>query len=168
MSQLHPKIYVVCLAAHHSSKLHGEWIDANQAVTALEQAVQKIIASSPVRNAKAWAIHDQEDFGAVRLSEHENLETVAEMATFIAKEGELGTALVNELADVYKAKYALEEDYFGAYDSEKDFAIQFFDDLSGINALMSCYIDYESFASDIFAGDFFALEVGGKTHVFGH
>ena len=174
MSQLEPKIYVACLAAYNSGRLHGEWIDANQDAASLEQAVQKIISTSPVWNAEEWAIHDLEDFGAVRLSD-ESLENISEIAVFIAEHGELGAALVDDFNnDVESAKQTLEEDYYGAYANEEEFARNFFCEIigefgnEGVSTLenLMIYIDFEKYARDLFTNDFFYLKVRYTFHVF--
>lgn len=166
MSQLYPKIYVVCLAAYNDGILHGEWIDANQDAEDLEMEIKKMLAESPIQSAKEWAIHDQDDFYFVKLSEYESLEDIAEVAAFIAEEGELGAALVYEYSDVDKARRVLEEDYYGAYDNEEDFAAQHLKELANLDETVSFYMDYKHFANDIFVNDFFALKVRDKTHIF--
>ena len=44
MHQLHPKIYVACLAAYHSGKLHSEWIGANQFVEKIQMDIEEILS----------------------------------------------------------------------------------------------------------------------------
>lgn len=182
MSVLKPEIYVACLAAYNNGILHGEWIDANQDAEDLEMEIKKMLSKSPIPGAEEWAIHDHDDFGSVTLAEYESLENVAEIAAFIAEHGELGAVLFANFHDINDAKRAIEEEYYGAYENQKEFAYDYFDenikahfeeiirewsskDLDYFNEMMR-YIDYESYQRDIFISGFFSLEVEGKTHVF--
>lgn len=182
MSQLQPKIYVACLSAYSSGRLYGKWIDANQDVASLERAIQKMLAKSPIKDAEEWAIHAQEDFGDVILSESEDLENVSEIAAFIAKKGELGAALFDHFYHVKDAKRAIEEAYYGIYESEKEFAYEYFNEtireyfeeiilkddsksISIFNELM-VYIDYESYARNCFISDFFSVKAEDAIHIF--
>lgn len=52
-----PRIYVACLAAYNSGRLHGAWIDASQDVDDIWNELKQVLASSPVPDAEEWAIH---------------------------------------------------------------------------------------------------------------
>jgi antirestriction protein len=82
-----PRIYVACLAAYNAGRLHGVWIDANQAPEDIHSVVSDMLAVSPERCAEEWAIHDYEGFGEMRLSEWESFERVSAIAAGIVEHG---------------------------------------------------------------------------------
>src|SRR5713226_7065571 len=92
-----PQIYVADLAAYNEGHLHGAWIDATQDPEDIGAEISAILAKSPVAGAEEWAIHDYQDFGSLRLSEHESLETVSKAAKLIAEHGDVFAALVDHL-----------------------------------------------------------------------
>jgi antirestriction protein len=167
MSKLNPRIYIACLAAYNNGHLHGEWIDANQDFNDLHIEIRKILASSPIADAEEWAIHDFEDFGDVRISEYESMETVSALASFIVEHDELGAAVLAHInGGIDDASRLLDECYHGEYDSEEDFAISLAEDTMTIPEYLSYYIDYEKMARDLFINDYFSIEINHKSHVF--
>ena len=56
----------------------------------------------------------------------------------------------------------------GEHENKLEFAIDLFESthMDSIPEPVQCYIDYAAFKRDIFLGDFYSIEVGGKTHVF--
>lgn len=85
-----PQIYVACLAAYNNGILHGEWIDATQDVNTIYDEIHKMLANSPIEDAEEFAIHDFEGFGGAQIDEYDSINDVAELASFIMKQGELG------------------------------------------------------------------------------
>jgi antirestriction protein len=53
-------IYVACLAAYNSGRLHGAWIDLEGDVDEddIQEAIAWILSTSPTPGAEEWAIHD--------------------------------------------------------------------------------------------------------------
>ena len=94
------QIYVACLASYNNGMLYGAWIDANQDAYAIYDAVQAMLAGSPVTEAEEWAIHDYEGFEGIRLSESESFAEVAELAAFVAEHGKIGAELINHLGSI--------------------------------------------------------------------
>ena len=163
-----PKIYVACLAAYNNGKLFGKWINATQEIEAIHAEIQKMLSNSPIAGAEEFAIHDFEGFGSLRLDEYESIESVHEKAMFSLEHGELGAELLAHYGDIESAQDALENHYHGEHENELEFAIQLFDDIfmNSIPVPVQGYIDYASYKRDLFIGDFFSIEAGGKTHVF--
>ena len=129
--------------------------------------IQTMLATSPIKNAEEYAIHDYEGFGDKSLSEWEDIDTVINLAEFMAKYGALGGVLLGEYS-VEEAETLMEDHYHGAYNSEVDFAEAIFDDCHS-NAIpdnLLCYFDYDAFARDLFMCDYFSVEADGQTHVF--
>ena len=85
--QPQPKIYAACLAAYNHGVLHGEWIHADQEPDYLHAEILDMLEASPVPGGEEWAIHDYEGFGAFDLHEHEDLATVARVASGIVLHG---------------------------------------------------------------------------------
>lgn len=183
MNQLHPKIYVVCLAAYHQGRLHGKWIGANQSIEIIKIDIHNMLLKSPVENAKAWMIYAQGDFGGIYIHPDENLKRISELAQFVAQYGELGAALFNHFSgDFQQAIKVVENDYLGAYENEEDFACQYFDKTVKpmlFNTLDNCdlerpntfyglihHINCKNYINDLFADAFLFLTVSGKVHAF--
>ncbi len=162
-----PRIYVACLAAYNSGFMHGEWIQVDKALESVYEDIQSMLSKSPIDNPEEWAIHDFEGFGEYRMSEYEDIDTVVNLAEFIAKHGELSGALLGNYS-IEEAETLLEERYHGSYDNEVDFAYAIFDDCysNAIPENLMCYFDYVAFTRDLFLWDYFSVESGGKTHVF--
>ena len=161
------QIYVACLASYNSGMLHGTWIDANQDAYAIYDAVQAMLASSPVADAEEWAIHDYEGFEGVRLSEWEGFAEVSELAAFIAERGKIGAELINHLGSMDDARKAMSEAYAGEYASLADFAEELTEQSSDIPEKIRYYIDYDRMARDIEINDVCTVETGvEQVHVF--
>lgn len=168
---LTPKIYVACLAAYNNGYLHGEWIDATQESDAIYGDIRKILASSPIPDAKEWAIHDDEDFYSMPINENEGVESAHQKALFILKHGEVGAVVAEYYGgDLEDAEEALENNYHGEWESELDYATDLFDDCYAheIPESLRYYIDYESFSRDIFINDYLSFEVNHKVHVISY
>lgn len=162
-----PEIYVACLAAYNSGYLHGQWLDASQSEEAIIEDIQAILDDSPVSDPGDWAIHDYQGFGDIKIHEFESISTIAEYAEFIAEHEALGQALIADYG-LEDAKVMIEDQYHGCYDSEVDFARQFFDDcyVHQMPDSLICYFDFERFARDLFISDYCAVDVAGNTYVF--
>ena len=165
-----PKIYVACLAAYKNDKLHGRKINPTQGMEAIHEEIQQMLSESPIAGAKEFVIHDFEGFGSLKLDKFESIESVHAKAMFIVEHRELGAELLAYHGDIESAQDAIENHYQGEHESRLEFAIQLFDSchMDSIPAPIQCYIDYATFKRDIFLGDFYSIEVGGKTHVFSH
>lgn len=169
MSNLEPRIYVACLAAYNDGYLHGEWINANQDVDALYKETKQMLAKSPIPHAEEFAIHDYEGFDDLRIEEYTGLETISELAGFIAEHDELGAAVLSYAnCNIDEASRLLDERYHGEHDSEEDFAYYWTHEVDGrkIPEHLQYYIDYKAMARDYFINDFFSIDINYKVHVF--
>lgn len=173
MSNLNPRIYVVCRASCKADHEYGAWIDANQSADDLKAAIKRALANSPVPRKYGWLIKDFEDFGAIQIEKKASLDEVSELAKFVEEHGELGAQiLVDTLCmDISEAKRVLTEDYQGPYDSKEDFARYMVDEVQCLGEIaprLLPYIDYEYLARDLFIDSYFAVELRGETHVFNY
>lgn len=166
VNTLNPEIYVACLAAYNSGYLHGAWIDATLDEGDIYESIRAMLANSPISNAEEWAIHDYSDFGSSILSEYSGIDEAHATATFIKAHGSIAIALLEYYNDLQDAEDALENFYHGEWNSELDFATEFFHEAHHVSDDVLFYIDYEAFRRDLFINDFFSLEVEGSVHVF--
>lgn len=161
-----PRIYVACLAAYNNGKLHGTWIDADQEIEDIWTEIETMLQASPESDAEEWAIHDYEDFCGLELSEQENLETVATVAQLIAQHGAAFAVYANHRGLKDATEENFEEDYCGEYDSEADYAEEFYRDCYEIPAHLEMYIDWERVAGDLFINDCFSASYNGTLYIF--
>lgn len=166
-SQLHPQIWVGCLAAYNNGRLHGEWIDATVGTAELAAAIDHILATSPEAGAEEWAIFDSDQFGSYRVGEYEGLERVAAVARGIREHG----AAFATWAELHRDEPALldqfEDLFIGEYDSTEAWARELLDESSLAKMLEShavpeplrpyLRIDYQLWARD--------AELGGEVEV---
>jgi len=125
-----PRVYVACLAAYNNGRLHGRWIDAAQPPEDIWSEVQAMLAGSPEPFAEEWAIHDYEGFGELRLGESESFERVAAVAVGVAEQGDAFTAwLAYDCCRDASDTQAFEDAYRGRWDSLRDYAENFADDI---------------------------------------
>lgn len=75
-----PLIYVASLADYNNGRLHGVWIYADADRSAIEAAIESMLAASPEPYAEDWAIHDHEGFEPLHIDEHAGLSAVIELA----------------------------------------------------------------------------------------
>jgi antirestriction protein len=125
-----PRIYVASLSDYNAGRLHGEWIDAAVEFDELAASVQAMLTSSPTPGAEAWAIHDYEDFGPLRLEEYESLETVSTVALGIVEHGPAfahWTALAGTSDREALARF--EDAYLGHWDSLTAYAEELLEDI---------------------------------------
>jgi len=149
--------------------LHGIWLDANQEVDDLQEAIADMLRESPVPNAEEHEIQDTDDFGELTIHPYEGLDRICAWAKFIVAHGKLGAAVINYCrGDIEDATTLMKDCYHGAYDNEADFVQDFLEqtgETMTIPEKLRSYIDYEKMARDWFRSDFFSLDVDG-VHVF--
>lgn len=161
------RIYVACLSAYNSGILHGRWIDATQDEDGIRNDVKVMLAASPEDDAEEWAIHDYEGFEGVQISECEGFESVSNIAEFIEEQGTLGGQLLAHYQTIEEAKTALEDHYYGKYESASDFARQLTEETTNIPDSLQFYINYDKMARDLEINDIFTIETAAhEVHVF--
>ncbi len=166
---LQPRIYVACLAAYNSGRLHGAWISVEEDADALREAIQAMLDRSPVPGAEEYAIHDYEDFGGVSVGEAMGLDAVVELASFLRERGTLGALVLEHLdGDIDAAVTALDEQYRGRFASLADCFQELTEETTTIPETLRLYIDYEAMARDArLGGEVFTIETAhDEVHVF--
>ena len=171
--QLAPRIYAACLAAYNHGRLHGQWLDAEQAPDDLQLAITEMLERSPVPHAEDWAIHDYEGFGPFQPHEYERLETIARVAGGLAVHGPAFGHWVHEVgSDAEDAVQTFGEAYRGQWNSMADFAEQLLDDMGVkfdelVPQWLSAYVrvDLEALGRDL-STDYITAEGDNGVHVF--
>ena len=152
-----PAVYVACLAAYNSGTLHGKWVDLSEVselsfdedgmVTALQQCIDLVLADSPEPGAEEWAIHDSQGLPKVLMGENPEL---SDLAAF-TRQWELACedsdddafkSWCDHIGEVQTYEDFLES-YRGSWDSEADFAQQFYEDQGLELGPLASYIDWD-------------------------
>jgi antirestriction protein len=164
-----PRIYAACLASYNNAQLHGEWIDCDQDSDDIMAEIKTMLSNSPmakIQTCEEWAIHDYEGFEGIKISEHESIERVTELAAAIAEHGEAFAAYVEYYGSERIEDF--EERYVGCYKSKKDCAEEYYEE-SGIikqveeAGLKACYINFEMIAREMFMDGYSGVQRGYET-----
>lgn len=114
------RIYVACLSAYNSGKLHGTWIDIDPKSwdrDEVKEGIAKMLKESPEPGAEEWGIHDTEGlpFGGEP--------TLEEVFTYCELVSQHGQDLVDAAIKYESLVYAEEsiENFRGCYASAEDY-----------------------------------------------
>lgn len=171
------RVYVACLASYNAGKLVGKWLPATD-VDELRQGIAEMLESSPEPGAEEWAVHDYDGgLGRVFKTESPDLEdlcafgealqSVDDAAAFLAW-AEYSSGYELDGLDASELEQRFEDQYRGEWDSEKDFAEDYVEqvgDLSLIPENLRSYFDYEAYARDLFM-DLTSVDRPGGVYVF--
>jgi antirestriction protein len=166
-----PHVYVADLAAYNNGELHGAWIDATQEPEAMWEQINAMLARSPIPGAEEIAIHDYQNFGPLRLSEYESINTVAKIARGFVEHGRAflhwvayrGTSDTDAVED-------FEDNFLGHYTSYEEMGEELAD-AATIEQLLDEHlpghirsfvtVDYESYGEHIGSGMHVAQDEDG-------
>lgn len=117
-----PSIYVASLADYNQGKLHGTWVNMTMPLEDIDLAIRQMLERSPVLQAEGedygdWAIHDSEHFGVATVHEHDDLDTLHELAAGVAEHGEAFSAWAEANEGDSERWPLFTEAYLGEYDS---------------------------------------------------
>lgn len=129
-----PSIYVASLADYNVGKLHGTWVDMTMPLEDIELAIRQMLEGSPVLRAEGedygdWAIHDSEHFGVVTVHEHDDLDTLHELAEGIAEHGDAFSAWAEANEGDSERWPLFTEAYLGEYDSLEAYGEHLWDEM---------------------------------------
>ena len=171
-----PRIYVASLSDYNAGVLHGVWINLDGIdAEEVQEIVNKMLAESPTAKregtpAEEWAIHDDEGFYDIEISEDATFEEVCEHAEMIEGNGLPWSAYVNNVGRKYANVEDFEESYQGHYDSVEAYAEQLLEDcgmMGGLPEWARPYFDMEQYAKDLeLNGDIWTHEDCEGVHVF--
>ena len=151
------RIYVACLSAYNNGHLHGAWVDASDDADAMQEDINTMLASSPVKDAEEWAIHDYEGLG--KLDEYASLASIVERFELLADADDAGipedvamSLLDDHGGDVEHVRSSMRDNYSGAWPTVEDYAENLWEDFGylgeGTERIRN-YIDWEAVARDL-------------------
>lgn len=172
------RIYVASLSDYNSGILHGRWIEVADADT-MRSEIAAMLEESPTAKqegqpAEEWAIHDYE-FGAVHLSEFEDLDELAALAAGAEQHGEAFLAWVSHEPRHNRDVSDFEDAFLGQWDSLEAYVIDYWEHCGDVPQAPkgawwhpANYTDWERMAHDLeLSGDVFTIESSsGKVWVF--
>ncbi len=165
------RIYVADLAAYNNGKLHGCWINACDDPEDIQEQINEMLSNSPEEDAEEYAIHDHEGFEGYSVSEWSGINELHEIACFIEENPGIAGGLLDQFGDnLDDARRAIEENYYGCFESVADYAEELTEDICQIPEHLAYYIDYERMGRDMeLNGDIFAIETAyHEVHIFGN
>jgi antirestriction protein len=172
------RIYVASLSDYNAGTLHGAWLDVSDADTMREE-IAAMLAESPAAKAgdvaEEWAIHDYEGFSPYRVSEHEDLETLAALAEGEEEHGAAFLAWAENDPSNLDDPSNFQDAYAGEWDSLTDYVEDYMEQ-SGAEFKApegqwfhpANYVDWDRMAHDLeMSGDVWTAEAeGGGVYVF--
>ena len=163
-----PRIYVASLSDYNAGILHGDWIDADQELEELSEAVHAMLERSPTAGAEEFAIHDFEGFGHYRPGEYDSLDWINRVARGIVEHGPAFGAWADRSNHDEDDLVRFEDAYLGEWSSLEKYAEELLDDLGYLAAvdeavpeMLQPYvrIDIGAFAHDLeLSGDLTVVE----------
>lgn len=147
------KIYVGTYAKYNDGNLFGKWFDLSD-FSDKDEFIESCLELHNDEDDPELMFQDWENIPDCYISESwiseefwELLNSDVDFNAFIAFVEMRGSGNVSDFKDAF----------MGEYDSEEDFAEQLFDNLylHEVPDFLRYYIDYESFARDIFCGDYY-------------
>lgn len=163
-----PRIYVASLSDYNAGILHGDWIEADQELGELSEAVQAMLERSPTAGAEEFAIHDFEGFGLYRPGEYDSLDWISRVARGIVEHGPAFGAWADNCTHDDEALERFDDAYIGEWDSVAAYAEELVDDLGLLRAVEDAVpdmlqpyvrIDIDGFAHDLeLSGDLTVVE----------
>ncbi|MCU1479808.1 MAG: antirestriction protein [Subtercola sp.] len=162
-----PNIWVGSLTDHNNGVLHGEWMDAARSEHELLADIHRMLKASPLAETdvapEEWGIFDYQNFGPIRIGEHEDLYVVSEHARCLVKHGlayvtwyEInGTANPDDFVDAYLGEHASTTAYAESLGEEFGWNDQITEEVSS-SLGPYVYIDYERLGRD--------MEIGGDIY----
>lgn len=160
-----PRIFIQCLAAYSEGKLHGDWFDVT-CVDQLQEDIQKVLSTSPVKDAEEYFFADTECLPSVR--EYSEVEHVIGVADLVLAHGEeVASAGLDWYSDPDDAHDFIQSCYRGEWDSFVDYAKDLVDQnyLEELSEFARDYFDYEKFAADL-KHDYDIVVSNGRVLIF--
>lgn len=171
------RIYVASLSDYNAGRLHGAWLDLDEAGydadTLREMIQEQVLDTSPEARASGvpaeeYAVHDYDDIPS-SFGEYPDLEELCRFAELYDEHGEAFKVYVEWYGDGWSEE-DFQDRFCGIYDSENDYAYELVDELGYLDEMpehLRHYFDYDSFAHDLFIDGYTSEDVsGGKVAVF--
>lgn len=157
-----PVVYVQPLGAYNAGKGGGKWVEVTGDPDELMEAIEKVLARSPVKGDEEWAFHDFDDFGGLSFDEHVDVETLSSIAALMEEHGEAIVAAVLGHTGMGYASYAeklLTDGMIGVFKDMADFGWEQAHSIFDIPDGLETYVNYGEFAADMVrGGDVLAID----------
>ncbi|MEC4094988.1 antirestriction protein ArdA [Myroides odoratimimus] len=168
---MHSKVYVGTYAKYNNGSIKGQWIELSN-FSSLDEFYEFCAELHSDETDPEFMFQDWENIPSELISESslsENIFSIIEKVsdleynTLEAFSAWISIGNHNIASDDIDSLYeGFEDDYLGDYNSEEDFAYQIAEECYDLSDFAKTYFDYESFARDLFMGDY-TYESG---HVF--
>jgi antirestriction protein len=158
------EIFIQSLADYNAGRTAGKWFDVSRMdAEELQDAIAQVLSLSPEPSAREAKIADYNDFYGLTP----DWEQLLEVARTLRECGEAYALYALNIGEDCASQEGFEEAYCGAYASFLDYATALFQEIYVVPDNILMYIDYQEFASDLLACDYYA-ETGhdGTVHVF--
>ena len=160
-------ICIQCLASYNEGTHHFYWcdleaIDLDNFEEEFQECINYVIKTSPSNSAEEWFYTDHENLKPI-YDEYQDIQVI--------KEYNISIELMNEYLDNYGEDLSysdFESAYRGAYDSNADYAEEFYTECGDYdpNTQSNLVIDWEATYNYALRYDMTVLEADGENHYF--
>jgi len=162
-----PSVWIGCLAAYNSGRLHGEWVEIPDDAEELRAEIKRVLNKSPEPMADEWAFMDYE-YVPSTFGENPDLQELCDYASLYNAHGEAVTGFIEIFGLGNLDEFA--DYYVGCYDSFDDFAYEDADEVIACNSsegseFLQRYFDYEAYSRDL-SYDFSHWDGDNGTYIF--
>jgi len=170
-------ICIQCLASYNEGTHHFFWcdleaIDLDNFEEEFQKCIDYVIQTSPSDSAEEWFYTDHENLSAI-YDEYQDIKTIKEYLEKYQefKENNISIDLMNAYLDNYGEDLTysdFESAYRGAYDSNGDYAEEFFTETGTYDSEVAkdLVIDWEATYNYSLRHDMTVLEADGESHYF--
>lgn len=161
------RVYIASLADYVAGILHGEWVDVeNPDVDEINEAIAKILKTSPTPGAEEFAIHDYELPHGIQIGEYMSIEELVDLVERINTFNENTEHMGEDVQAEIVAHYGDSDDALsvtGGWPLDSDhFEEIYHDSLKNLPDFIKRNIDWDSIISEI-ASETETIEVDGVT-----
>jgi len=166
------RAYIADLAAYNGGQLVGEWIDLEDKTSEeIEEEIAELLkkwTADAGELREEYAVHDWEGVPS-SFGEYPDWEDVTQFVELIDERGEAWRLFWEHHggSTEYATSDAFGDAYCGEYKDEEDFAYEDASQMYNLDDMpLSSYIDWESYARDLFMDYWGEYDAVGMFHVF--
>ncbi|SDI89883.1 Antirestriction protein [Frankineae bacterium MT45] len=124
-----PRIWVGSWLDYNNGVLHGQWIDAARDLDTVWTDITAMLAASPTAHqngdvAEDWGIFDHDNFGPLRIGEHDDLHYVTRVGRGIAEHGDAFAAWAHAVDGDAERLDQFSSAFVGHYGSLHDYVLE--------------------------------------------
>ncbi len=169
-----PRVYVQPLGAYNAGKGGGAWVEVDEDPDDFQDAIDEVLAASPVKGEEEWAFHDYDGFGDFKVSEYESVANLSNIAALIEEHGDAVVAFIAYHGSYFKddldgAVSSFEDSYQGEWDDEEAFVDDYMENSGQWNELPEWarpYFDLAGYTRSFFMGNYYSIDAPGGVYVF--